>query len=118
MSPESCLKDVVPLREKRRWLPESLLANADGFNEPERSICRGVIGEPRERPPGSKSRPCRSMDRTGTWDSLIRFLFLEFADHCGVKPVGVDRVTKAPRRKDPWLRRVDPLCARKSGDNR
>ena len=37
---------------------------------------------------------------------------------CGAPPAGVDRVTKAPRRKDLSLRQVDPLCARKSGGNR
>ena len=33
--------------------------NADGFNVPERSTCRGDIGEPRQRPPGSETKPCR-----------------------------------------------------------
>ena len=49
MSPESCLKDVVPIGgAARAWVSfvATLLVNADGFNVPERSICRGVNGEP------------------------------------------------------------------------
>jgi len=47
-----------------------------------------------------------------------RLLLLKLADNAGHPPAGVDRVIKAPRRKDLSLRQADPLCARKSGGNR
>ena len=42
----------------------------------------------------------------------------ENADQCGVTPVGVHRDIKAPCRKGPPLRRVDPQSATKSGGDR
>ena len=112
--------------EARAWVSSvaTLLVNADGFNVPERSICRGVYGEPRSETTGvgDQAMPTETARELGRASSFpVGSPSRDFpsnADQCGVTPVGVDRDTKAPRRKGPRLRRVDPLCARKSGGDR
>ncbi len=103
---------VVPYGISRIGLPGSARANADSFSVLERSILRGdmasLAGDHRGRRPGHVN--------TGMTRELGRASSLpvhESADQCGVTPVGVHRDTKAPCRKGPRLRRVDPQSADK-----
>ena len=114
IEPRKLFERRGPVREKHQRAACSLRANADGFNVPERSTCRGVMAS---RGRDHRGRRAGHAD-TGIARELGRassFPVSKSAEQYGLTPVGVDRDTKAPRRKGPWLRRVDPplVCTKK-----
>ena len=108
LSLESCLKVVVPYGRSSGGLPDLLCANADSFIVLERSILPSVkvsrARDHRGRRPGHvDTRIARELGRASSPPVQ------KTADQCGGSTsAGVHRVTKAPCRKGPRLRRVDP----------
>jgi hypothetical protein len=114
IEPRKKVEVVVHTGISRSGLPDSRRANADSFNWLERSILPDAMVRPvrdhRGRRPGHvDTRIARELGRASSLPVQ------KIADQCGGSTSGgVHRVTKAPGRKGPWLRRVDPWCAEKA----
>jgi hypothetical protein len=71
------------LRGEHRRETNSLGANADGVNEPERSICRGVNGEPRPETTGVEEQAMSTQRLCGNLREPHRFLSMKARTNAG-----------------------------------
>jgi hypothetical protein len=104
---------VVPSGKSTGGLPNLTRVNADSFDLLERSILPCDTASQARDHRGLRPRHVDIRMTRGTWESLIGFLSKNRGPIRG-HPVGVHRDTKAPSRKGPLLRRVDPRVPAKA----